>query len=150
MKKFVAFATALVVAVGILAASPAPASADSRCGGVMGIQLWENTFKGGKTIILCSANNYRDLSAYKVDPGCSLLCATWNDRVSSYEVFNLSSLSKARFYYNKDFNKGTTGWYITTTGSGYVPDLRVYYNGGFNDQMSSISIPCAYAPYNKC
>lgn len=110
---------------------PAAVSADSRCNGGSGVTLYDNVGYGGASKTFCRAllptggPTVNRLSPYG-----------WNDRASSYQVFNTTASQCYRFYEHEYFS-GTT---LTTCGNGNIYDLRQYYTGrwdGWNDTMSS-------------
>lgn len=136
----VAIVTALVVALFVVAQ---PAQADTRCNGNPGVQVWQDANKGGPSAIFCSTlgNIYQaDLS--KNTAGLSW-GANWNDRISSAQTFNFSTIKSLRFWPDKDFQDLGYGSdrTVTMTGNTYVSCFCNYwgshYINGFNDRISS-------------
>lgn len=110
----------------------APISADSRCNGGYGVTLYTDINYHGTPITFCRAQlptggpHVPKLGPYG-----------WNDRASSYQVFNAQSSQCIRFYEHENY-LGTT---ITTCGADNIPDLRNFYPSrfdGWNDVMSSL------------
>ncbi len=104
-------------------------SGDWRCMYGPGMQVWQDAYKGGPSMILCGFHaRYNNISGRQdgLDYG-----ANWNDRISSYEVFNSNRLS-LKWYVCTDANFGGTCLY--GIGDGYT----AYVGNTYNDQITSI------------
>lgn len=118
--------------IGVLLASTlligaGPVSADSRCGGYPGVQVWENANKGGGTAYGCGVGWYRS-EFWNWHDGL-FWWASWDDRISSYESFNFTG--HAIRFYNNGYKGGAT---LTTTKNEYIPNLSDWNR---NDVFSS-------------
>lgn len=67
---------------------PLSASGDYRCFYGPGMQIWQDINKGGPSMILCGNHGYWDNLTDQVE---NLSGANWNDRISSFEIFNTSA-----------------------------------------------------------
>jgi hypothetical protein len=109
----------------------ASSSGDYRCFYGPGIQVWQDINKGGPSMILCgNFGQWDNLSglAENLD-----WWANWNDRISSFELFNTSTAGPHAWRLCTNANEGGScmGWYTTSV---YVSDVGSTYN----DNISSI------------
>lgn len=124
---------ALALLAGLFVVAPTSVSASTPCGSAYGFTLYDGDVGNGASITFCGA--YLPTGGPHVS---SLGYYGWNDRVSSYCIWNAHSGS--RFVaYEHDRYQGVT---LTTTGGGCVYYLYRYWSGrffdGFSNQMSSI------------
>lgn len=133
--------SSLLVLSSLLISAPASpvAALDSRCAYQAGIQFWENSNKGGKSIIFCGNQSHPNLNNIKVDPSCSLFCATWGNEISSAEVFNTTPLGHWTMYVKTNYNAGCpTCRKLITNGNTYIPYIGVFWGGTCcNDNIKS-------------
>jgi hypothetical protein len=109
----------------------ASSSGDWRCFFGPGIQVWQDINKGGPSMILCgNAGRWNNLSnlAENLD-----WFANWNDRISSFELFNTGAAGPHSWRLCIDANGGgscmgpySTSVYVSNVGSSY------------NDKISSV------------
>lgn len=116
---------------------PAISRADHRCFFGTGIQVWQDANKGGPTAIFCGTHigSLTDSSPYD---NLSRLAeqlswgANWNDRISSFEIFNTGDGGTHLIHFCIDAD----GHNCT---SSYNSSVYVAYVGNtFNDKISSI------------
>lgn len=105
----------------------APVSADSRCSGYPGVQVWENPNKGGGNAFGCGVGWYR--ATFWTWTEGLFWGATWDDRISSFETFNFTGHT-IRFYTN-GYKGGTA---VSWSNNVYVDNL---INWNYNDVFSS-------------
>lgn len=107
---------AFSMAVALQAAIPAVTSADTRCSGNPGVQVWENSGKGGRSAVMCGVGyNRGDFTSW----GDNLnWWENWNDRISSYETFNFTG-HKVTFWAESGFK----GQYLYTINNEYLSNL---------------------------
>ena len=119
-------------------AYPGITQADHRCFFGTGIQVWQDASKGGPTAIFCgthfgryNSNNYWDNLGKNADQ--LSYGANWNDRISSFEIFNTGDGGTHYIKFCTDTSgQGTCSGYYTTS-------LYVSYVGStLNDRISSI------------
>ena len=118
--------------------TPAITQADHRCFFGTGIQVWQDANKGGPTAIFCgthfgrySSTNYWDNLSYNADQLSN--GANWNDRISSFEIFNTGDGGTHYIKFCQDTSGGGT-CSATYTTSVYVS----YVGNTLNDQITSI------------
>lgn len=149
MKKLLTILTVLAMSATILITpvlAVPPPTTDPRCNGQRGVQVWENPNKGGGTTIFCGGIgvSIRQPDLSTVTTGLGFL-ANWNNRISSYQTFNMSSTVGIRLYDYQDYVLNFTNpdrYYVTTMGNGYVSDLKAYWGSeiplGMDDKTSSL------------
>lgn len=147
MKKYLFLFFFLFTAVSLFSVSSA--WADSRCGGKPGIQFWQDVRKGSPSHIVCNGSHptsiiaIPDLSKHVNNLSFG---ANWNDRISSYETFNFPSTKGIRLYERANYalnQKTPPGFYITTYGNQYIPNVGIYWASlpdGMNDRISSLKM----------
>lgn len=120
----------LLLALLLASATPAAAT-DPRCSYGAGIQVWENSGLSGSTTVFC-LNSNGELFVPKLSEVTDGLFwfANWNDRISSFQVFNSSSSNEYCFWHNEDY--GGTKW------SGYGNRTVTYVGDTHNDKFSSL------------
>ncbi|MES2210042.1 MAG: hypothetical protein V4515_07635 [Chloroflexota bacterium] len=116
-----------VLLASTLLVGAGPVSADSRCSGNPGFQVWENPNKGGGSAYGCGVGWYRSEFWNWYDN--LFFGASWDDRISSYETFNFTG--HAVRFYNNGYKGGAT---LTTTGNEYISNLQDWNR---NDVFSS-------------
>ena len=79
MRKVLAKACATVLVVSALTAGAV--SADARCNGARGVQVWDLPDFQGASITWCAVNGAIDRS--------NLFFEGWNDRIGSFQAFNM-------------------------------------------------------------
>lgn len=128
MKKKIA---GIILAAILILPFTAGTTLAATCNGHVGITVYENVNYGGASLTFCASSSsvgWSNLDRYG-----------WNDRISSYKVVNGSGKT-TRLY--PDINYGGSPYYLTSTGTAYVPDVGIYWQShwgdGFNDQASSI------------
>lgn len=127
------FAVTGLLALSVIGVMPGAALADTRCSGSPGVEVFENINLGGRSALGCSVGWARtDFSNWATNLGWF---ETWNDRISSYQVFNFYG-HRLRFWTAANYS----GSVITTTGtvpSGTETINNVDDYGTFNDRFSS-------------
>lgn len=128
---------AVLVAMVALASLPGVAFADSRCGGRPGVQVWTNAYQDGDNTLFCapSQNGFVSITPLADQHGGLLWpWDSWDNRISSFETFNMVSGSDYRscFYTNNGFGgdvmkKGPNG-------------LQNTLSDTFDEEISSLKI----------
>jgi hypothetical protein len=111
--------------------APDSASYDYRCFYGPGMQIWQDINKGGASMIFCgNFGAWNDLSNQVAGLDFS---ANWNDRISSFEIFNTSVGGPHAWQLCTNSYEGGSclGFYTTSV---YVS----YVGSTFNDKISSI------------
>ncbi len=119
----------LIVAFALAVFSPPVLAADGRCNATAGYQVWEDVGLSGRTTIFC-ANSIYNLS--NEGDGLGWL-QSWNDRISSFQTFNMSSTRRTCFWFDAGYKGGSYG----VTGNSTVLNVGSYYN----DKFSSVRTP---------
>lgn len=108
--------------------APTVSAADARCNFGVGVSVYENINKGGRTAVGCSVGWYRaNFSDWTAGLGAF---ESWNDRISSYETFNFTGHT-VKFW----TGASKSGSVLTTTNNETVNNVDDY--GAFNDRFSS-------------
>jgi len=145
MKKFIA----LFAASALLFISVATASADAKCNGRPGVIFWQDVDFKGPSVTFCGgtppafAFNDGNLSnnTYNLNFG-----ANWNDRISSYKLFNWpAGWASFKLYEHGNYNSQEAGKIVETDPVGsweWVPNLSIFYGGtgGFDNKASSFNV----------
>ena len=120
--------------------------ADARCSGWPGVQVWQDSNKGGPSMTLCMTSSKRYIKVPKLSDRTDNLSffANWDNRISSLETFNFGGHT-VRLYPEENYSDvGSSKRYVTVSGIEYIPYIGVYWQGqmtdghSFNDQASSI------------
>ncbi len=103
-------------------------SGDGRCFFGPGMQVWQDSGFSGPTLILCGNR----AGYWNLNLGENLsFGATWNDRISSYQVFNSNRLG---LFWVQCYDNNYSG-----PCTGHIGDSSVSYVGNYWDnQISSI------------
>jgi len=135
----VLLASSFLVLSSLLISAPVSPVGATRCAAQAGIEFWENINKGGHTIIFCGNVSHPDLNRIKLDPTCSLFCATWGNEISSAEVFNTTPLGHWGMYVRENYNAGCPLCRkLVTNGNTYIPNIGVFWSGTCcNDNIKS-------------
>lgn len=124
-------AVPLLLALLLALASPAAAADDPRCSYGAGIQVWENSGLSGSTTIFCLNSNQQLFVPKLSDVTNGLFWfANWNDRISSFQVFNSTTSMEYCFWFNDS--------YAGTKWSGYGNRTVPYVGDTNNDKYSSL------------
>lgn len=119
----------LTLILGGLSVAPSVALADTRCSGNPGVEIHEDINQGGRSVLMCGYGWARsDFYQWRDN---LWPWETWDNRVSSYEVFNFTGRT-VTFWVNPSY----AGAWLQTNGTSheYVDDLRTYNR---NDVFSS-------------
>lgn len=130
-KTKLAFALWLALAIGAVVATTV--SADSRCNGSPGYDVWQDTNKGGPSARTCGISSTTWRPNYSGWTTNLSFFANWNDRVSSVETFNFTG-HKASFYRDPDYGYAL----LVITNNEYVNDMNDW---NANDRVSSSKTP---------
>ncbi len=126
-----ALAVALAVAslsAALAVPSPGVLAADPRCNGTPGYQVWEHSQMSGRAVIWCV--NVRDFS----QDGTNLnFSESWNDRISSFQTFNMVTSRRTCFWFAKDYQGDSYGVWGNKT--------VLYVGDYYNDKFSSVKSP---------
>ena len=74
-----------------------------RCNGSWGYQVWEHRERSGRTVIFCA--NVPNLADETWNLGWF---ETWNNRISSFETFNMGASRRTCFWFNAGYGPGSS------------------------------------------
>lgn len=90
--------------------SATPVAADTRCNGSAGTDVYEDINRGGRSARMCGAMNRSDYRGWNDN---LFFFESWNDRVSSYQVFNYTDW-KICFWMDPDYQTDVLCTYNTS------------------------------------
>jgi hypothetical protein len=123
--------SALLLLTSLAAATPA--SADARCGGLRGIQVWSSAWYAGATKTWCQ-NSGGGIARQ------NLFWEGWNDSISSFQIFNMPGNLGTCFFEHADY-QGLRTLYMGNVNVGSLAP-------GIDNTWSSILT--AWPQYSPC
>jgi hypothetical protein len=134
----------------VMAGPAAPvAAADYRCGGLPGIQVWSDAGYQGMSAIWCSSwdDSYNGWTLAIPDfryvyTSYSFLYFSWNDRISSFQAFNLSPYGYGALCQDSWYRARNLAAQWDILGDTWVS----YVGDAANDQASSVWLAKKWTP----
>ena len=142
-RKIVQLGAAMVLLSGMLFVGATGVMADSRCGGGKGITVWQDANQGGPSATWCAnSNGILDIPDLSQKTDNLLAGANWNDRISSWQTFNMTSSLISCLVQNVNYTYSDPTRNSRITGNNTLS----YVGDSANDQASSIVIPASSCP----
>lgn len=118
-------------------------SADARCGGGKGITVWQDSNQNGPSATWCAnSNGVLNIPDLNLKTDNLSFGANWNDRISSWQTFNMTSGLISCLVQNVDYTFSDATRNSRITGNNTI----TYVGSRADNQASSIRIPASSCP----
>jgi hypothetical protein len=119
------------------------AFADSRCNGGRGLTVWQDGNQGGPSATWCAnSNGVADIADLSTKTDNLFFGANWNDRISSWQTFNMTSTLITCLVQNTNYTYSDATRNSRITGNNTI----TYVGNAANDQASSVRSPASSCP----